>query len=38
MLKAVKNKKILVIDDDIISRPAPRAFDALEQISHFLYD
>lgn len=38
MLKAVKNKKVLVIDDDIISRPAPRAFDALEQISYFLYN
>jgi iron complex transport system substrate-binding protein len=30
---AVKNDKIYILDSDIISRPGPRAFDALEQIA-----
>ena len=30
---AVKNGKIYILDSDIISRPGPRAFDALEQIA-----
>ena len=35
MLKAVKTNRVLVIDDDIISRPGPRSFDALIQIANF---
>ncbi|MGZ4891586.1 MAG: ABC transporter substrate-binding protein, partial [Halobacteriota archaeon] len=30
---AVKNGKIYILNGDIISRPGPRAFDALEQIA-----
>ena len=30
---AVKNNKIFILDSDVISRPGPRAFDALEQIA-----
>jgi iron complex transport system substrate-binding protein len=30
---AVKNNKIFILDSDVISRPGPRAFDALEQIT-----
>lgn len=37
IINAVKNKKILIIDDDIISRPVPRAIIALEQIYTFLH-
>lgn len=36
-LKAVQTKRILLINDDLISRPAPRVLDALEQIVRFLY-
>lgn len=35
-LKAVKQKHVLVIDDDIISRPGPRSFDALRQIHGYI--
>jgi iron complex transport system substrate-binding protein len=30
---AIKNSKVYVLDSDVISRPGPRAFDALEQIA-----
>jgi iron complex transport system substrate-binding protein len=36
-LQAVKKGRILKINDDLISRPAPRVLDALEQIVNFLY-
>lgn len=35
-LQAVKQKHILVIEDDIISRPGPRSFDALRQIHDYI--
>lgn len=35
-IEAVKNGKVFVIDADIISRPAPRIVEALEQIYQFL--
>ncbi len=35
-LQAVKNQRVLVLDDDIISRPGPRVFSALHRIHHFL--
>lgn len=34
---AVKNNKVLKINADIISRPAPRIVDALEQLAKFLH-
>lgn len=36
-LSAVREKKILVIDADILSRPGPRVIDAVEEIAHFIY-
>ncbi|OGB89735.1 hypothetical protein A2625_06415 [candidate division WOR-1 bacterium RIFCSPHIGHO2_01_FULL_53_15] len=36
-LSAVKEKKILIIDADILSRPGPRVVDAVEEIAHFIY-
>ncbi|MCX5726707.1 MAG: cobalamin-binding protein [Candidatus Saganbacteria bacterium] len=36
-LKAVKNKKVLFIDADIISRPGPRVVSAIEKIMEFIY-
>lgn len=36
-LRAVQNKRVLVIDADIISRPGPRVVDAVEIIANFLY-
>lgn len=36
-LTAVKQKRILLINDDLISRPAPRVLDALAHIVNFLY-
>ncbi|PIQ24246.1 hypothetical protein COW36_10525 [bacterium (Candidatus Blackallbacteria) CG17_big_fil_post_rev_8_21_14_2_50_48_46] len=36
-LKAVKKGRILRINDDLISRPAPRVLDALELLIRFLY-
>jgi len=34
---AVKNNKIFILDSDVISRPGPRAFDALEQITGIIH-
>jgi iron complex transport system substrate-binding protein len=34
-LRAVKNKQVLVIDADTISRPGPRVIDAIEEIAGF---
>lgn len=34
---AVKNRKVYVINTDILSRPGPRVIDALEQISALLH-
>lgn len=35
-LKAVRDKKVILVDSDIITRPTPRAVRALELISGFL--
>lgn len=35
-LKAVRNKAILAIDDDLISRPGPRVNQAIAQIANYL--
>lgn len=35
-LQAVKRKHILVMEDDIISRPGPRSFDALRQMHGYI--
>ncbi len=35
-LKAVQDKKVMLIDSDIITRPSPRALTALELISSFI--
>lgn len=34
-LKSVKTNRVLIIDDDIISRPAPRVIQAIQKISNF---
>ncbi len=36
-LDAVRNNRVYRIDPDIISRPGPRALDALELLSHYLH-
>lgn len=36
-LQAVRNKRVLFIDADIISRPGPRIIKAVEEIGTFLY-
>ena len=36
-VEAVKNGKILFLDQDIISRPGPRVVDAVEAIANFVY-
>jgi iron complex transport system substrate-binding protein len=36
-IEAVKNGKILLIDQDIISRPGPRVVDAVEMVANFVY-
>jgi len=36
-LSAVKNKRIYIINGDIVSRATPRVVDALEDIAHSLY-
>ncbi|MFA5105042.1 MAG: helical backbone metal receptor [Candidatus Margulisiibacteriota bacterium] len=35
-LKAVQDKKVMLIDSDILTRPSPRALTALELISNFV--
>lgn len=35
-LKAVKNKKILIMKDDILMRAGPRILEAIKQLTHFL--
>lgn len=37
-LDAVRNKRILMVDADILSRPGPRLVDAIEQIADFVYN
>jgi iron complex transport system substrate-binding protein len=37
-LDAVKEHRILFIDQDIISRPGPRVIYAIEKIADFVYD
>lgn len=36
-LDAVRNGRVYRIDPDIVSRPGPRALDALELLSHYLH-
>jgi len=36
-IKAVKDGQILLLDQDIMSRPSPRLVEALKQIAEFLY-
>lgn len=36
-LRAVRQKQVLSLNDDMISRPGPRVLNALEQIIEFLY-
>lgn len=35
-LKAWKQKRVLIIEDDLISRPGPRVVQAITQINHYL--
>ncbi|MFH1116071.1 MAG: helical backbone metal receptor [Pseudomonadota bacterium] len=37
LLDAVKNNKILVVDEQIFSRPGPRSVDAVEALARFLH-
>jgi iron complex transport system substrate-binding protein len=37
-LSAVRNRRVLVIDADIISRPGPRVVDAIEAVNDFLIE
>ncbi|MCX5750083.1 MAG: helical backbone metal receptor [Candidatus Saganbacteria bacterium] len=37
-LEAVKEKRVLFIEADIISRPGPRVVEAVEKISNFVYN
>ncbi|MGI5901614.1 MAG: ABC transporter substrate-binding protein [Desulfitobacteriia bacterium] len=37
VLQAVKNDKIFVIDDDLISRPGPRVIEGLEQLARYFH-
>lgn len=37
-LDAVRNGRILFINEDILSRPGPRVVDAIEQIAEFIYE
>ena len=36
-ISAVKNDRIYVVDPDLVSRPAPRLVEGLEQLARFLY-
>ncbi len=36
-LDAVRNRRVYRVDPDIVSRPGPRAIDALELLSHYLH-
>jgi iron complex transport system substrate-binding protein len=36
-LKAVKNRRVLVVDESLYSRPGPRSAEAVEQLSRFLH-
>jgi cobalamin transport system substrate-binding protein len=36
-LSAVKNKKVVVFDDNLVSRPGPRLVDGLEQLAKLLH-
>ena len=34
LLDAVKNNKILVVDEQVFSRPGPRSVEAVERLAH----
>lgn len=36
-MKAVKSGRIVLLDDDVVSRPGPRVLEALEQVTKALY-
>jgi iron complex transport system substrate-binding protein len=36
-IKAVKNRRVLVVDESLYSRPGPRSAEAVEQLSRFLH-
>ena len=36
-LSAVKHEQVLMIDENVISRPGPRVIDAVEMIAKFLH-
>jgi iron complex transport system substrate-binding protein len=36
-LKAVKNHRVLVVDESLYSRPGPRSAEAVEELSRFLH-
>jgi iron complex transport system substrate-binding protein len=37
VLKAIKNGKILIVDEHVYSRPGPRSVDAVEHLARFLH-
>ncbi|MCD6450462.1 MAG: ABC transporter substrate-binding protein [Thermotogaceae bacterium] len=37
-LKAVKNKKVLVVDGNVANQPSPQIFKLLEEVYRFLYE
>ncbi len=37
-LRAVQNKRVLLVDADVISRPGPRIVSAVDEIATFLYE
>ena len=37
VLDAIKNKKILMVDEQVFSRPGPRLVNAVEQLAEFLH-
>jgi len=36
-LRAVKNRRVLVVEESLFSRPGPRSAEAVEQLARFLY-
>ena len=36
-LRAVKAKRVLLVDESLFSRPGPRSAEAVEQLAHFLH-
>ena len=36
-LKAVKTRRVLLVDENLYSRPGPRSAEAVEQLARFLH-